>query len=158
MTHSISVSMIWVRGNVIILFRISIKARVKPVIGTKRRNDGCRRWNDIFFLSPLPTIARMLSKVVLLVALAAICGAQDASYARRHTADMDFLHKQKKIFDLLLYVRQADLSDAEWYDVGRNYDMESNMDMYKDKVILLFIKDFDGIMEFRILYYCRILY
>lgn len=92
----------------------------------------------------------MLLKVVLLVALAAICGAQGASYAGKHTADMDFLHKQKKIFDLLLYVRQADLSDAEWYDVGRNYDMESNMDMYKDKVILLFIKVFDGIMEFRI--------
>ena len=51
---------------------------------------------------------------------------------------MDFLHKQKKIFDLLLYVRQADLSDAEWYDVGRNYDMESNMDMYKDKVIVVY--------------------
>lgn len=78
----------------------------------------------------------MLSKVVLLVALAAICGAQGASYAGRHTADMDFLHKQKKIFDLLLYVRQADLSDAEWYDVGRNYDMESNMDMYKDKNVV----------------------
>lgn len=92
----------------------------------------------------------MLPKVVLLVALAIICGAQGASYAGRRTADMDFLHKQKKIYDLLLYVRQTDLSDAEWYDVGRNYDMESNMDMYKDKVILLFIKIFDGIMKFRI--------
>lgn len=88
-------------------------------------NPGCSR---IF-------IAGMF-KLTLLAALVAICVAQSTSFSGSRTADMDFLHKQKKIFDLLLYVRQADLSDAEWYDIGRNYNVETNMDMYKDKVIL----------------------
>ncbi|XP_068985274.1 hexamerin-like [Bombus flavifrons] len=75
-------------------------------------------------------------KLTLLAALAAICVVQSTSFSGSRTADMDFLHKQKKIFDLLLYVRQADLSDAEWYDIGRNYNMETNMDMYKDKNVV----------------------
>ncbi|XP_071873942.1 hexamerin 70c [Bombus fervidus] len=75
-------------------------------------------------------------KLTLLAALVAICVAQSASFSGSRTADMDFLHKQKKIFDLLLYVRQADLSDAEWYDIGRNYNMETNVDMYKDKNVV----------------------
>ncbi|XP_033355374.1 hexamerin-like [Bombus vosnesenskii] len=75
-------------------------------------------------------------KLTLLAALVAICVAHSISFSGSRTADMDFLHKQKKIFDLLLYVRQADLSDAEWYDIGRNYNMETNMDMYKDKNVV----------------------
>ncbi|OAD55592.1 Arylphorin subunit alpha [Eufriesea mexicana] len=75
-------------------------------------------------------------KVTLLLALSAICATQAVSLSGSRTADMDFIHKQKKIFNLLLYVRQADLSDAEWYDVGRNYNIESNMDMYLNKTVV----------------------
>ncbi|XP_076758109.1 hexamerin 70c [Xylocopa sonorina] len=78
----------------------------------------------------------MLKVVALLLALGAFCAADTRRYSGTRTADMDFLHKQKKIFDLMLYVRQADLIDAEWYDIGRNYNMESNMDMYRDKNVV----------------------
>lgn len=78
-----------------------------------------------------------MAKLTLLVALlSAICVVLGASLAGTRTADMDFLHKQKKIFDLLLYVKQSDLSDAEWYDTGRSYNVETNIDMYRDKVII----------------------
>lgn len=82
------------------------------------------------------SIRRMLKLTLLVALLGAICVVHGASLAGTRTADMDFLHKQKKIFDLLLYVKQTDLSDAEWYDIGRNYNVESNIDMYRDKVIL----------------------
>ncbi|KAK1123770.1 hypothetical protein K0M31_008465 [Melipona bicolor] len=78
----------------------------------------------------------MLKLTLLVALLSAICVVHGASLAGTRTADMDFLHKQKKIFDLLLYVKQTDLSDAEWYDTGRNYNMESNIDMYKDKNVV----------------------
>ncbi|XP_076397680.1 hexamerin 70c [Megachile rotundata] len=75
-------------------------------------------------------------KVAFLLALGTLCVAQSAKYTGSRTADMDFLHKQKKVYDLLLYVKQNDLIDAEWYDIGRNYNLESNMDMYKDKNVV----------------------
>ncbi len=78
----------------------------------------------------------MLKLTLLTALLAAICAVHGASLAGTRTADMDFLHKQKKIFDLLLYVKQTDLSDAEWYDIGRNYNVESNIDMYRDKNVV----------------------
>ncbi|XP_076652689.1 hexamerin 70c-like [Halictus rubicundus] len=74
-------------------------------------------------------------KFVLLLALGAICAAQGLKFEQdgTRTADMEFLHRQKKIFELLLYVRQNDLSDAEFYDIGRNYNLESNIEMYNNK-------------------------
>ncbi|CAK9799971.1 Arylphorin subunit alpha [Anthophora quadrimaculata] len=75
-------------------------------------------------------------KVALLLALGAICAIEGAKFSPTRTADMDFLHKQKKIYDLLLYVRQNDMIDAEWYDIGRNYNLESNMDMYNNKDVV----------------------
>ncbi|XP_043262180.1 arylphorin subunit alpha-like [Colletes gigas] len=72
-------------------------------------------------------------KIALLVALCAVCTAQSMKVTGSHTADMDFLHKQKKIYELLLYVRQNDLIDAEFYNVGRNFNLESNIDMFQDK-------------------------
>lgn len=50
---------------------------------------------------------------------------------------MDFLHKQKKIYELMFFVKQNTLTDTEFYEIGRNYDIESNIDMYKDKVLEL---------------------
>lgn len=72
-------------------------------------------------------------KELLLLALTALCIA-DATKGTSKTADMDFLHKQKKIYELLLFVKQNTLTDMEFYEIGRNYDIESNIDMYNDKV------------------------
>lgn len=74
-------------------------------------------------------------KTVLLLALGALCVVDAAKFTGSRTADMDFVTKQKKAYELLLYVRQSDLIDAEYYDIGRNYNIESNIDMYQDKVI-----------------------
>ncbi|XP_020280010.1 hexamerin-like [Pseudomyrmex gracilis] len=74
-------------------------------------------------------------KALLLLALAALCmGASPKTSGK--TADMDFLHKQKKIYELLFFVKQNTLTDAEFYDVGRNYDIETNIDLYTDKSIV----------------------
>lgn len=58
----------------------------------------------------------------------------NAVHVNSRTADMDFLHKQKKVYELLYFVKQNTLTDTEFYEAGRNYDIEGNMDMYKDKV------------------------
>lgn len=72
-------------------------------------------------------------KELLLLALAALC-VSDAMHIPGKTADMDFVHKQKKIYELMFFVKQNTLTDAEFYEIGRSYDIESNIDMYKDKV------------------------
>lgn len=50
--------------------------------------------------------------------------------------DKDMLMKQKKIFDVLMYINNQVLTDAEWFEMGRNYDIMSNIDYYMDKVII----------------------
>lgn len=75
-------------------------------------------------------------KELLLLALTALC-MSEGYHLTGKTADMDFLHKQKKIYELMFFVKQNTLTDTEFYEIGRNYDMESNIDMYKDKVLKL---------------------
>lgn len=70
---------------------------------------------------------------LLVLALTGFCLTQ-AIGIETHTADMDFLHKQKKIFELFFYIDQPKLIGSEFYEVGRSYDIESNIDLYKDKV------------------------
>ncbi|KAI4501525.1 hypothetical protein M0802_003402 [Mischocyttarus mexicanus] len=79
----------------------------------------------------------MLKEVIFLV-LAALCLSNAVSIKSR-TADMDFIHKQKKIYELLFYVKQNVLLDAEFYNAGRDYVIEDNVDMYTNKRI---VKDF----------------
>ncbi|KZC07219.1 Hexamerin [Dufourea novaeangliae] len=71
-------------------------------------------------------------KIALFLAIGAVCLVEGARITQNRTADMDFLHNQKKIFELLLYVQQNDLIDSE-YLVGKVYDLENNIDMYNDK-------------------------
>lgn len=71
-------------------------------------------------------------RLSLVLVLSAVCFAQ--GYKNVRTADMDFLHKQKKLFELMFYVDQNALTDAEYFEIGRNYDIGSNMDYYTDKV------------------------
>lgn len=68
----------------------------------------------------------------LVLALSALCLAQATQY-RTYTADMDFLHRQKKIFELFFYVDQNTLPDAEFFEIGRNFDMRNSMDLYIKK-------------------------
>ncbi|XP_066598558.1 arylphorin subunit alpha-like [Prorops nasuta] len=81
-----------------------------------------------------------MMKEILLLALTGFCLIQASSnhqgFFNTYTADMEFLHKQKKIYELLFYVKQGALTDMEFYDIGRNYDIESNIDMYTDKTIV----------------------
>ncbi|XP_011305291.1 uncharacterized protein [Fopius arisanus] len=71
---------------------------------------------------------------LLVLALTGFCLAQ-AIGSETHTADMDFLHKQKKIYELFFYIDQPKLIGSEFYEVGRSYDIEQNIDLYKDKMI-----------------------
>ncbi|KAL0116116.1 hypothetical protein PUN28_011169 [Cardiocondyla obscurior] len=73
-------------------------------------------------------------KELLLLALTAL-SLSDGFHLTGKTADMDFLHKQKKIYELMFFVKQNTLTDMEFYEIGRNYDIESNIDMYKVKSV-----------------------
>ncbi|KAG7210287.1 hypothetical protein KM043_011831 [Ampulex compressa] len=86
-------------------------------------------------------------KEVILIAFAAFCCASAVMPTR--TADLDFLHKQKKIYELLFFVKQGHLIDAEFYEVGHKYDIESNINMYNDK---------DVVQEFLYFYKQGVLY
>ncbi|KAM0731828.1 Arylphorin subunit alpha [Formica fusca] len=74
-------------------------------------------------------------KELLLLALAALCMSEGLHITSK-TADMDFLHKQKKIYELMFFIKQNTLTDMEFYEIGRNYNIESNIDMYNDKLIV----------------------
>lgn len=76
---------------------------------------------------------------LLVLALAAFCLTQ-AMTVETHTADMKLLHKQKKVYELFFYMDQPLVVGSEAYEVGRGYDIESNMDMYTDKVIYILLK------------------
>lgn len=115
----------------ITLFRISIKAVGLRAHLHTSSDPVERRASEAF-----PTQKGEMLKITLLLALGAVCAVHGARFEENRTADMEFLHKQKKIYDLLLYVNQGDLIDAEFYDIGRNYNLESNMDMYNDKVTI----------------------
>lgn len=70
---------------------------------------------------------------MLVLALTAFCLTK-AMTVETHTADMEFLHKQKKIYELFFYMDQPLIVGSEAYEVGRGYDIESNFDLYTDKV------------------------
>ena len=76
------------------------------------------------------TTTKMLRKCLVLALVAVGFAAAGSS----RTADMDLLVKQKKIFDLLMYVDKNVLTDAEYFEIGRNYDIMNNIDRYNDKV------------------------
>lgn len=78
-------------------------------------------------------------KEFLALALTAVCLAQAMS-VETHTADMEFLHKQRKIYDLFMYVDQSKLVGSDWYEVGRAYDIEANVENYSDKVRIFICK------------------
>ncbi|NP_001153417.1 hexamerin 83 precursor [Nasonia vitripennis] len=67
----------------------------------------------------------------LFVAMAAAGQSYPGFYSK--TADMEFLHKQKKIFDLLMYVDQNVLTDTEYFEFGRNFDIAANVDYFTNK-------------------------
>lgn len=67
-----------------------------------------------------------------MLVLSALCLASATQY-RTYTADMDFLHRQKKIFELFFYVDQNTLMDAEFYEVGRNFDLRNNNELFMKK-------------------------
>lgn len=59
-------------------------------------------------------------------------------YAETYTADADFLHKQKQIYELFFYIDQAKLVGSEFYEVGRTYDIESSIEYYSDPVNIFY--------------------
>ncbi|XP_034185501.2 hexamerin 70c [Osmia lignaria lignaria] len=76
-------------------------------------------------------------KVALLLALGGmLCVAEGAKLSGTHTADKNFLDKQKKLYNILLYIRQNDLKDTDWYNTGMHYDISENMDNYKNQTVV----------------------
>lgn len=75
----------------------------------------------------------MMRNCIVFALFVAMASASYPKYYSK-TADMEYLHKQKKIFDLLMYVDQNVLTDTEYFEVGRNYDIASNIDYYTNKV------------------------
>lgn len=77
----------------------------------------------------------------LMVAVASAMVTNQSHYYTK-TADMEYLHKQKKIFDLLMYVDQNVLSDTEYFEIGRNYDIASNIDHYTNREYVMEFLDY----------------
>ncbi|XP_033212249.1 arylphorin subunit alpha-like [Belonocnema kinseyi] len=73
-------------------------------------------------------------RLSLVLILSAVCLSE--GYQDVHTADMDFLHKQKKLFELMFFADQKVLADSEFFEVGRNYDVGTNMEYYTDKSVV----------------------
>ncbi|XP_011506305.1 PREDICTED: arylphorin subunit alpha-like [Ceratosolen solmsi marchali] len=87
----------------------------------------------------------MMRNCIVFVLLAVVT-ATAVNPARRYyskTADLDFLHKQKKVFDLFMYAQQNALTDTEYFEIGRNYDVASNIDRYTNR---------EAVIEFLTLY------
>ncbi|XP_011255341.2 arylphorin subunit alpha [Camponotus floridanus] len=72
-------------------------------------------------------------KELLLLALMALCTSKGLHITGK-TADLDFLHKQKKLYELLFFVKQNIFTDMEFHKIGRDYNIESNIDLYDDKL------------------------
>ncbi|XP_072756205.1 hexamerin 70a [Anoplolepis gracilipes] len=68
----------------------------------------------------------------LLTALAAIAavGFVAADFNTIKVADKEFLHKQKKVYNLLYHIAQPSLVNPTLYEEGRSYNIEANIDSY----------------------------
>ncbi|XP_044017319.1 hexamerin-like [Aphidius gifuensis] len=78
-------------------------------------------------------------KELVVLALTGFCLTKATGvypYAETFTADADFLHKQKQIYELFFYIDQAKLVGSEFYEVGRTYDIESSIEYYSDPSIV----------------------
>ncbi|XP_058801614.1 arylphorin subunit alpha-like [Phymastichus coffea] len=71
----------------------------------------------------------------LLAMVSMVAAERSPTYDFKKTADMDYLQKQKKVFDLLMYV-DGTHTDAEYFEIGRNYDIMTNVDYYMDKDVV----------------------
>lgn len=104
--------------------------------------DQRQKEKSVLFLFSVIVVSKMMRYSIvfaLLFAAAATgystgAGEYKGHYYGSKTADLDYLHKQKKIYDLLMYVDQNVLTDTEYFEVGRNYDIAGNMDYYTNKV------------------------
>ncbi|CAB0036275.1 unnamed protein product [Trichogramma brassicae] len=67
---------------------------------------------------------------VSLVAAGSIRHEQQYEHQQQQHFDHDSLMRQKKIFDLLWYVEQGSIVDADYYEIGRQYDIVANIDHY----------------------------
>ncbi|KAL7303676.1 hypothetical protein TKK_0003819 [Trichogramma kaykai] len=67
---------------------------------------------------------------VSLVAAGSIRHEQYEHQQQQQHYDHDTLMRQKKIFDLLWYVEQGSIVDADYYEIGRQYDIVANIDHY----------------------------
>lgn len=79
-------------------------------------------------------------KECLILALAAF-GLSAAThsgfdYYKTKTADMDFLLRQKKVYELFFYINQNVIMDSEIYQVGHSYSIENNMEFYTNPVTI----------------------
>lgn len=53
-----------------------------------------------------------------------------AEYYNTRTADQDFLLKQKKVYNLLYYIKQPDAVNVPLYEEGQTWDIEANINLF----------------------------
>ncbi|XP_076757695.1 hexamerin 70a [Xylocopa sonorina] len=58
------------------------------------------------------------------------CSLVSAEYYNTKTADQDFLLKQKKIYNLLYYIRQPNAVNFPLYEEGQKWDIEANINLF----------------------------
>ncbi|XP_014203393.1 arylphorin subunit alpha-like [Copidosoma floridanum] len=70
---------------------------------------------------------------LLAVSLTAATGYQYEYSYKTYTADVDFLHKQKKVFDLLAYVDQNIITDTEYYEYGHTFELANHIEYFTNQ-------------------------
>ncbi|XP_014203409.1 arylphorin subunit alpha-like [Copidosoma floridanum] len=80
----------------------------------------------------------MLGRLVLLSAVAVgwvTAQAYKPEHKIEHTADMDFLLKQKRVYQIMYHSNMPELK-AELHKEGQEYDVEANKDNYTNKEVV----------------------
>ncbi|XP_012286307.1 arylphorin subunit alpha [Orussus abietinus] len=75
-------------------------------------------------------------KEFLVMALAAFCLSEAYTPSPLRTADMDYLQKQTKIYDLFRYINQEMPKDQDGYELGSTYEFSSYYDYYTNKAAI----------------------
>ena len=73
---------------------------------------------------------------VLLAILACSFQTICAEYFTEYTADKDYLIKQKRIYNILYHIPQAEIVNPELYKEGQAWDIKANIDSYTNSVII----------------------
>lgn len=70
------------------------------------------------------------------MAASLMAAANTNTQSTTRITDSETLVKQKKIFELLMYEDRDILNDTQYFEIGRDYDVMSNVERYDNRVMI----------------------